>query len=359
MGQDIFSPPSVFNYYQPDFRIMVNGQPVVAPPAQLLTTLTIIQRLNLLNDFLFASPFNPAAIRIRPGAPTCSTSYSAQTSTGRWSSNVAGARSSSRTGPNVSLSTTCSASNRTRASASRRTGHGDVRHRPSHRWPAHRADQGRGVHRARSGPALARPGPKGAGERGGAVEADRHGDLDDRAARDGELGHGPLQPGVLDEGPPRLADLLRETAAECALGDADGGAHRSRRHLTEVGEGVCDHGGHHVVAVGQGERQRRGVGQLLANDPGQSGEERPGLVVVGGPVNRPPCGVADHLPEHRRHGQDRQAVPGQVEGVRVEEDGDGGDVLQGRGVGLAGRDPRRVPGSEHVLAGAAPQRRHP
>ncbi len=55
MGQDIFSPPSVFSYFQPDFRIVVNGQPVVAPPAQLLTTSTIIQRMNLLNDLLFGN----------------------------------------------------------------------------------------------------------------------------------------------------------------------------------------------------------------------------------------------------------------------------------------------------------------
>ena len=55
MGQDIFSPPSVFSYFQPDFRIIVNGQPVIAPPAQLLTTSTIISRLNLLNDLLFSN----------------------------------------------------------------------------------------------------------------------------------------------------------------------------------------------------------------------------------------------------------------------------------------------------------------
>jgi uncharacterized protein (DUF1800 family) len=59
MGQDIFTPPSVFSYYQPDFRIIVNGQPVVAPPAQLLTTSTIIQRMNMLNDFLFSPPIQP------------------------------------------------------------------------------------------------------------------------------------------------------------------------------------------------------------------------------------------------------------------------------------------------------------
>jgi uncharacterized protein (DUF1800 family) len=55
MGQDIFSPPSVFSYFQPDFRIIVNGQPVFAPPAQLLTTSTIIQRMNLLNELLFGN----------------------------------------------------------------------------------------------------------------------------------------------------------------------------------------------------------------------------------------------------------------------------------------------------------------
>jgi uncharacterized protein (DUF1800 family) len=55
MGQDIFSPPSVFSYFQPDFRVIVNGQPIFAPPAQLLTTSTIIQRMNLLNDLLFSN----------------------------------------------------------------------------------------------------------------------------------------------------------------------------------------------------------------------------------------------------------------------------------------------------------------
>lgn len=53
MAQNVFSPPSVFSFYQPDFRVVVNGQSILAPPAQLLTTSTIIQRFNLLNDFLF------------------------------------------------------------------------------------------------------------------------------------------------------------------------------------------------------------------------------------------------------------------------------------------------------------------
>jgi hypothetical protein len=53
MGQNVFSAPSVFNFYQPDFRVVANGQAFFAPPAQLLTTSTIIQRMNLLNDFLF------------------------------------------------------------------------------------------------------------------------------------------------------------------------------------------------------------------------------------------------------------------------------------------------------------------
>jgi uncharacterized protein (DUF1800 family) len=72
MGQDIFSPPSVFSYYQPDFRIIVNGQPVVAPPAQLLTTSTIIQRMNLLNDFLFSPPIQPGGDPNPTGSPTTS-----------------------------------------------------------------------------------------------------------------------------------------------------------------------------------------------------------------------------------------------------------------------------------------------
>ena len=72
MGQDIFSPPSVFSYYQPDFRVIVNGQPVVAPPAQLLTTSTIIQRMNLLNDFLFSPPIQPGGDPNPTGSTTTS-----------------------------------------------------------------------------------------------------------------------------------------------------------------------------------------------------------------------------------------------------------------------------------------------
>jgi uncharacterized protein (DUF1800 family) len=72
MGQDIFLPPSVFSYYQPDFRIIVNGQPVVAPPAQLLTTSTIIQRMNLFNDFLFSSPIQPGGDPNPTGSPNTS-----------------------------------------------------------------------------------------------------------------------------------------------------------------------------------------------------------------------------------------------------------------------------------------------
>jgi uncharacterized protein (DUF1800 family) len=72
MGQDIFSPPSVFSYYQPDFRIIVNGQPVVSPPAQLLTTSTIIQRMNMLNDFLFSPPIQPGGDPNPSGSPNTS-----------------------------------------------------------------------------------------------------------------------------------------------------------------------------------------------------------------------------------------------------------------------------------------------
>jgi uncharacterized protein (DUF1800 family) len=72
MGQDVFSPPDVFSYYQPDFRVVVNGQSIFAPPAQILTTSTIIERLNLLNDFLFASPIQPGGDPNPTGSPTTS-----------------------------------------------------------------------------------------------------------------------------------------------------------------------------------------------------------------------------------------------------------------------------------------------
>jgi uncharacterized protein (DUF1800 family) len=72
LGQDVFSPPSVFSFYQPDFRVVINGQPVVAPPALLLTTSTIIQRMNLLNDFLFSAPIQPGGDPNPTGSPTTS-----------------------------------------------------------------------------------------------------------------------------------------------------------------------------------------------------------------------------------------------------------------------------------------------
>jgi uncharacterized protein (DUF1800 family) len=53
MGQNVFSPPSVFNFYQPDFKIVAGGQSVFAPPAQILNSSTIIQRQNMLDTFLF------------------------------------------------------------------------------------------------------------------------------------------------------------------------------------------------------------------------------------------------------------------------------------------------------------------
>ncbi len=52
LGQNVFSPPDVFNFYQPDFRIVADGLTIFAPPAQILTTSTIIQRENFLNNFL-------------------------------------------------------------------------------------------------------------------------------------------------------------------------------------------------------------------------------------------------------------------------------------------------------------------
>ena len=72
LGQDVFSPPDVFSYYQPDFRIVVNGESIFAPPAQILTTSTIIERLNLLNDFLFAPPIQPGGDPNPTGSPTTS-----------------------------------------------------------------------------------------------------------------------------------------------------------------------------------------------------------------------------------------------------------------------------------------------
>jgi uncharacterized protein (DUF1800 family) len=71
-GQDVFSPPSVFSYYQPDFRVVVNGESIFAPPAQILTTSTIIERFNLLNEFLFAPPIQPGGDPNPTGSVTTS-----------------------------------------------------------------------------------------------------------------------------------------------------------------------------------------------------------------------------------------------------------------------------------------------
>ncbi|MBO0857165.1 MAG: DUF1800 family protein [Chloracidobacterium sp.] len=72
LGQDVFSPPSVFSYYQPGFQVVLNGESIFAPPAQLLTTSTIIERFNLLNDFLFSPPIQPGGDPNPAGSDTTS-----------------------------------------------------------------------------------------------------------------------------------------------------------------------------------------------------------------------------------------------------------------------------------------------
>lgn len=53
MGQDVFAAPSVFNYYSPEYRVIYGDVDFNHPPAELMSTKTIIDRLNFVNDLIY------------------------------------------------------------------------------------------------------------------------------------------------------------------------------------------------------------------------------------------------------------------------------------------------------------------
>ena len=55
MNQDIYHAPSVFNYYLPDYRVSYGIQAFLHPQAQLLSTLTAIERLNFVDTLLYGT----------------------------------------------------------------------------------------------------------------------------------------------------------------------------------------------------------------------------------------------------------------------------------------------------------------
>jgi uncharacterized protein (DUF1800 family) len=55
MEQDIFNPPTVFNFFQPDYRINYAGQSYFSPETQILTTETAIHRINFIRELLYSA----------------------------------------------------------------------------------------------------------------------------------------------------------------------------------------------------------------------------------------------------------------------------------------------------------------
>ena len=53
MGQSVFSPPTVFSFYSPDYQ--VPGTPLLGPPFQIFTESTAIRRANFINTIVFGS----------------------------------------------------------------------------------------------------------------------------------------------------------------------------------------------------------------------------------------------------------------------------------------------------------------
>jgi hypothetical protein len=56
LGQDVFSAPSVFNFYSPTYRLPGTG--ILSPPSQLQNTATILIRANV-TDLLLSAPLPP------------------------------------------------------------------------------------------------------------------------------------------------------------------------------------------------------------------------------------------------------------------------------------------------------------
>ena len=53
MGQSVYSPPTVFSFYSPDYQ--VPGTPLLGPPFQIFTESTAIRRANFINTIVFGS----------------------------------------------------------------------------------------------------------------------------------------------------------------------------------------------------------------------------------------------------------------------------------------------------------------
>ena len=51
MNQDVFHPPTVFNYYPADY--LAPGTPVLGPEFGILTTVTALRRANIVNTLVF------------------------------------------------------------------------------------------------------------------------------------------------------------------------------------------------------------------------------------------------------------------------------------------------------------------
>ena len=70
MAQSVFSPPTVFSFYSPDYQ--VPGTPLLGPPFQIFTESTAIRRANFVNTLVFGS-FSPPSYA-PAGATTASIS---------------------------------------------------------------------------------------------------------------------------------------------------------------------------------------------------------------------------------------------------------------------------------------------
>jgi uncharacterized protein (DUF1800 family) len=70
MAQSVFSPPTVFSFYSPDYQ--VPGTPLLGPPFQIFTESTAIRRANFVSTILFGSISLPSYAP--PGATTASVS---------------------------------------------------------------------------------------------------------------------------------------------------------------------------------------------------------------------------------------------------------------------------------------------
>jgi uncharacterized protein (DUF1800 family) len=65
MGQDPFSPATVFSYYQPDYQLP--GTSLLAPPFQIFSEATVVNRANWVNTVVFGTvgvPFGPAGTSV-------------------------------------------------------------------------------------------------------------------------------------------------------------------------------------------------------------------------------------------------------------------------------------------------------